>query len=134
MKQKCAIIGSGVAGIASAIRLAAKGYNVSVFEKEAGPGGKLSQIHTGGFRFDSGPSLFTMPAVVTELFTLAGEDASGSFPYIALDKSCRYFWEDGTKITAWQDKKKFAGEVMEKTSVPEERLGKFLDKAKGFMI
>lgn len=130
MKQKCAIIGSGVAGIASAIRLAAKGYNVSVFEKEAGPGGKLSQIHTGGFRFDSGPSLFTMPGLVTELFALAGEDASGSFPYIALDKSCRYFWEDGTKITAWQDKKRFAGEVMEKTSVPEERLGKFLDKSK----
>lgn len=55
------IIGSGIAGIATSIRLAWAGYRVSVYEANAYPGGKLSEINANGFRFDAGPSLFTCP-------------------------------------------------------------------------
>ncbi|HEX8378085.1 MAG TPA: NAD(P)-binding protein, partial [Pedobacter sp.] len=72
MKQAI-VIGAGIAGIASAIRLSVKGFAVKVYEANAYPGGKLSQIEVGGYRFDAGPSLFTMPQYVDELFLLAGK-------------------------------------------------------------
>ena len=66
--MKIGIIGAGIAGIATSIRLAAKGHEVTVFEANAYPGGKLSEIRMQGYRFDAGPSLFTMPQYVEELF------------------------------------------------------------------
>ena len=62
--KKVAVIGAGIAGIASAIRLAHKGFEVSVFEANAYPGGKLSTFQLKGYRFDAGPSLFTLPHLV----------------------------------------------------------------------
>ena len=71
--SKALIIGAGIAGIATAIRLAVKGYDVHIFEANSYPGGKLSEIEHDGYRFDAGPSLFTMPQYVDELFELAGD-------------------------------------------------------------
>jgi phytoene dehydrogenase-like protein len=72
--QKAIIIGSGIAGLASSIRLRLAGYSVHVFEANSYAGGKLHAFSLGNFRFDGGPSLFTMPHFVTELFTLAGKN------------------------------------------------------------
>ena len=130
MKQQTAVIGSGIGGIASAIRLAAKGYDVHVFEQAVMPGGKLSERRLDGFRFDTGPSLFTLPGLVTELFALCGKNPEDYFRYRPLDASCKYFWEDGTVINAWNDPKKFAAEVHQKTGEPEERIFRFLEKSK----
>ena len=74
MNNKVIIIGSGVAGLATSIRLARKGYDVQVFEANPYPGGKLSAFNLGDFRFDAGPSLFTMPQFVEELFEICGEN------------------------------------------------------------
>ena len=71
--KKAIVIGSGVAGLATSIRLALKGYQTHVFEINSYPGGKLSAFEIDGYRFDAGPSLFTMPHFVTELFEKAGE-------------------------------------------------------------
>ena len=68
--KKAVIIGSGIAGIASAIRLQNKGYSVQILEKNNYPGGKITELTGNGFRFDAGPSLFTMPNLVTELFEI----------------------------------------------------------------
>ena len=68
--MKVAIIGSGIGGICSAIRLKNQGFDVNVYEKNNYPGGKLSTFKLGDFRFDAGPSLFTMPHLVDELFTI----------------------------------------------------------------
>ena len=65
--KKVLIIGSGIAGIASALRLRKKGYNVIVFETNDYIGGKLTTIENDGYRWDAGPSLFTMPHLVDEL-------------------------------------------------------------------
>ena len=78
-KQNAFVIGSGIAGIASSIRLAVKGYHVTVFESNDVLGGKLGELKSHGFRFDTGPSLFTLPYLVDELFVLAGKNPADFF-------------------------------------------------------
>jgi len=109
--KKALIIGAGIAGIAAAIRLAVKGYMVEVFEANDYPGGKLAEMKQDGFRFDAGPSLLTMPQYVDELFILAGKEPSQYFLYQKLDIICKYFYEDGTVLTAYADEEKFINEV-----------------------
>ena len=99
-KQKVAVIGSGIGGLASAIRFAAKGFQVEVFEQAERPGGKINELRMEGFRFDTGPSLFTFPQLTTELFRLCGENPEDHFHYQPVETSCKYFWEDGTVIKA----------------------------------
>ncbi|HEY0111275.1 MAG TPA: NAD(P)-binding protein, partial [Fibrella sp.] len=125
--MKAASIGAGIAGIASSIRLAVKGYEVNVFEANAYPGGKLSTFENtapdgGVYRFDAGPSLFTMPQLVEDLFTLAGRNPADYFEYIRLDETCRYFWDDGTRLTAWADHDRFAQEVETVLGEPGQHL------------
>lgn len=110
-KPVARIIGSGIAGIASAIRLAQKGYEVHIHEANDYPGGKLSEFRLGDYRFDAGPSLFTLPQHVEDLFRLCGENPEEHFPYFKKDESCRYFWEDGKRLIAHSDPQKFAEEA-----------------------
>lgn len=125
-QQKAVIIGAGVAGIATSIRLAVKGYTVEVYEANSYPGGKLSEIEHGGYRFDAGPSLFTMPQYVDELFNLAGKNPADYFTYQKLDVVCNYFYEDGTRLNAYADTLKFAGEIEDKTGEPAASVIKYL--------
>ncbi|MBO0950985.1 1-hydroxycarotenoid 3,4-desaturase CrtD [Fibrella forsythiae] len=125
--MKAAIIGAGIAGIASSIRLAVKGYEVDVYEANAYPGGKLSTFANtaadgGLYRFDAGPSLFTMPELVDDLFRIAGCNPADYFDYIRLDETCRYFWDDGTRLTAWADHTRFAREVETVLGEPGQHL------------
>ena len=127
--QKAIIIGAGIAGMATAIRLAVKGYMVEVFEANNYPGGKLTQFKQDGYRFDAGPSLFTMPQYVDELFKLAGKNPEDHFNYQKLDVVCQYFYEDGTQLTAYADVKKFADEVTQKTGESAQSIKKNLNKS-----
>ncbi len=128
-KHTAGVIGSGIGGIASAIRLAAKGYRVSVFEQAGEAGGKLSELRSGGFRFDTGPSLFTMPWLVDELFLIAGRNPRDYFNYLPLASSCRYFWEDGTRVTAWKEPGNFARELAQNTGMEPGQVLAFLRKS-----
>jgi phytoene desaturase len=125
-QQKAVIIGAGIAGIATAIRLAVKGYTVEVYEANSYPGGKLAEIEQNGYRFDAGPSLFTMPQYVDELFTLAGKNPADYFSYQKLDVVCKYFYEDGTRINAYADTQKFAEEIKTQTGEPATSVVKHL--------
>jgi phytoene desaturase len=119
---KIGIIGAGVAGLASAVRMACRGYDVDVYEANAYPGGKLSEIIVEDYRFDAGPSLFTMPQYVNELFAMAGVDPALHFHYQQLPVICEYFWSDGLHLSAWADKDYFAHEVQEKLGVPAQNV------------
>lgn len=113
-KQKNAIvIGAGVAGLVAAIRLRIKGLHVEVFESNAYPGGKLSQIILGDYRFDAGPSLFTMPQFVDEVFEDAGKNPRDYYSYKKKDVVCKYFYPDGTEFTAFSDRKLYVRTVSE---------------------
>ena len=128
--KKVIVIGSGIAGLAVSIRLALKGYNVQVFEQNSYPGGKLSSFSIKDYRFDAGPSLFTMPHLVTELFKLAGEDVKNYFEFSKKEIACNYFWQDGTSFTAYGERNKFLKEVEKIFDEPQYNVDQYLKKAK----
>ena len=131
MKTKRAIIiGSGIAGLACAIRLKNQKFDVQVYEANNYPGGKLTQIKKDGYRFDCGPSLFTMPQFVEELFELSGIDMSSYFHYVQKEIVCNYFYEDGTRFTAFADQEKFANNASETFEVEKSQVLNYFKKSK----
>lgn len=118
MQKNIVIIGSGVAGLASAIRLGAAGHKVTVVEANDYVGGKLTAKNIGRYRFDMGPSVFTMPHLIEELTLISKQELK--FEYLTLDKICNYFYEDGTTLSAYPDKEKFATEVHNKLGETKE--------------
>lgn len=124
--MKAAIIGSGVGGLATAIRLSVKGYKVTVFEQSQNIGGKLNQLRMGEFRFDTGPSLFTLPNLVDELFDIAGEGYSNTFEYKQLENVTRYFYPNGKVLNSWADPKRFAHEAETVLSEPATNIENYL--------
>jgi phytoene desaturase len=108
--SKAIIIGSGIAGMATAIRLAAAGMEVDVFEANDYPGGKLSSFTSKGYQFDAGPSLFTQPEQIEELFRIAEVPIHDYFSYQEADVVCNYFYENGKRLKTYADKQKLAHE------------------------
>ena len=111
--MKLIIIGSGIAGLASAVRLQAMGFDVTVLEANNYFGGKLTEFNQNGFRFDAGPSLFTLPQLVLDLFDIAKQNKD-KFEFQQLEKSCNYFYEDGTRFTSFHNAQKMTSELQEK--------------------
>ncbi len=109
--MRAIVIGAGIGGIAAAIRASQLGYEVTVFESSNGPGGKLSSFEQDGYRFDRGPSLFTMPQYVDELFELCGENPKDHFHYKREEVVCRYFWDDNDRLVAYADPELFSKEA-----------------------
>ena len=128
--KKALIIGSGIAGLSSAVRLSNLGYEVEVFEANNYPGGKLSQFQLGAYRFDRGPSLFTMPQYVEELFELSGVDMENYFEYNRKDIVCNYFYEDGTRFTSYADQHKFAEEAEKVFDVDRNEILQYFKRSK----
>ncbi len=117
-----------MAGLAAAIRLSHAGYKVNIFEKNAYPGGKLSELWLDKYRFDKGPSLFTLPELVDELTLLTGFPEK--FNYHKLDTITHYFYEDGTQLHAYADKIKFANELGNKLNEDKKAVLKHLEKSR----
>jgi phytoene desaturase len=129
-KKDVAIIGAGIAGIASAIRLRMLGHQVRVFESNKYPGGKLTAFEENGYRFDMGPSLFTMPQMIEELFELTKQPIDKYFSYQKKENICSYFFEDGTFFLAPGDKEKFIKKATQTFDVSENKLRNYLARSK----
>ena len=123
--KTCAVIGSGIAGLAAAIRIAAKGFKVTVYEANNYPGGKMRELRGDGFRFDMGPSVWMLPNLVDELFELCGKNPREYFTYSPIETTFKYFFEDGTVINGYADTEKLAQEVEAKTIDKREALEKY---------
>jgi phytoene desaturase len=124
-RKKAIVIGAGIGGLAMAVRLAVKGYEVQVHEANAYTGGKLSAFEQEGYRFDAGPSLFTMPQFVEELFALAGKPTQEYFRYKKLDTLCHYFYEDGTRLQAPSSISEMAAQLAEVLGEEQENILSF---------
>ena len=124
--NKIIIIGSGIAGISAAIRLKSVGFNVEIFESNSYAGGKLTEFKSNGYRFDMGPSLFTMPNLIEELFEIAEKPIEDYFTYKKKSVICNYFFEDGTKFSAPADKYAFAKSASNTFDVEEKTMLDYL--------
>ncbi len=92
------VVGSGLAGLAAACTLAARGHRVEVFEKNAWLGGKAAQLREDGFRFDMGPTILIQPSVLRKIFAEAGKRMEDYVPMVRLDPQWRCFFEDGSQL------------------------------------
>lgn len=120
------VIGAGIGGIATSLRLRKSGYEVLVLESNSYPGGKLNTLSKGGYRFDLGPSLFTMPHLVTELFELFDINPETYFSYHRKQRICNYFWEDGLRFMADADLETFVESASETFNEPIDSLRGYL--------
>ncbi len=123
------VIGAGIGGLASALRLKHLGYSVTVFEKNDYAGGKLHAIEQDGYRFDLGPSLFTLPHLVEDLLRLFPKEKI-NFNYKSKETAFHYFWEDGTLFKASTDSSQFIKDASLIFKEDKTLIKKYLSKSK----
>ena len=105
------VIGAGLGGLASAMRLGARGYRVSVMDRLDTPGGRGSSLMRDGHRFDLGPTIVTVPQIFRELWAACGRDFDADVDLRALDPFYEIRWPDGSTFTARQDGDAMRAEV-----------------------
>lgn len=98
MSKKITVIGSGFGGLSLAIRLQAKGFQVTLFEKNSMVGGHAYQFKKAGYTFDMGPSLITAPEIIEKVFAAAGKKMADYLDLTYLDPFYRIYFHDGTLI------------------------------------
>jgi phytoene desaturase len=109
--KRVGVIGSGLAGLAAACTLAARGHRVEVFEKNAWLGGKAAQLCEKGFRFDMGPTILIQPSVLRKIFDEAGRKMEDYVPMVRLDPQWRCFFEDGTRLDLKDNTEEMAAQL-----------------------
>jgi phytoene desaturase len=129
-QKKVIVVGAGIGGLATAIRLQSAGFSVKVFEANSYFGGKLTAFSENGYRFDMGPSLFTMPQFIEDLFKSANKNSKDYFQYKKKEVVCEYFYEDGTRFTAAAEVDKFAKNATASFNVNEKDILNYFDKSK----
>lgn len=105
------VIGAGLGGMSAAIMLARSGFRVTVLEKNAQLGGKLNLLETGGFKFDLGPSILTLPHIFEPLFAHDGKGLSDYVRLRRVDPQWRNFFEDGTVLDLFEKTEDMRGEL-----------------------
>jgi phytoene desaturase len=101
--DRIGVIGGGLAGLAAACTLAARGYRVVVFEKSNWLGGKAAVLEEAGFRFDMGPTILTVPSVLRRIFAEAGRPLEDRLDLVRLDPQWRCFFTDGSVLDLVED-------------------------------
>ena len=105
------IVGAGLAGLSAAMRLAGAGRNVTVIERDAGPGGRAGRISDRGFEFDNGPTVLTMPDLIADAFDCLGENMSDWLTLTPVSPLYRSFYPDGSTLNVYSDAQQMAQEI-----------------------
>ena len=106
-----AVVGGGLAGLAAAVTLAGRGHRVILLEANEWLGGKAAVLDEGGFHFDMGPTILTVPRVLKRVFAEAGCDIDRELDLIRLDPQWRCFWDDGQVLDLVGDVDDMAGRI-----------------------
>ncbi|PNY97124.1 diapolycopene oxygenase, partial [Mammaliicoccus sciuri] len=102
VNKQVVVIGGGLGGITSAIRMAQAGYHVDLYEKNNHIGGKVNRIETGDYGFDLGPSILTMPKIFQRLFEQCGRRLEDYVSIRKLPLQIRNVYPDGTVIDLYE--------------------------------
>ena len=105
------VIGAGLGGIAAAIRLAARGYKVTLVDRLEAPGGRAFVYHDDGYTFDAGPTIITVPRLLEELWELCGKRMSDHVTLKALDPFYKIRFDDGETFTYRAEREQIRAEV-----------------------
>ena len=134
IQARVAVVGGGIAGMAAAARLAVSGCQVVLFEANDILGGKLNDRHSAGFRFDCGPSLFTLPETLEALFSDCGKNLKDYLQYDKLDLITRYHYSKGNYVDAWADQEKLGVELYDKFNEDPAKVRKYFKRIKWIYI
>ena len=96
--ERVVVVGGGLGGLAAACTLAARGYAVTLCDKNAWVGGKAAVLSEAGYRFDMGPTILTIPRVLRRIWAEAGRELETSLDLVPLDPQWRSFFTDGTTL------------------------------------
>ena len=137
MKKKLIVIGSGFGGIAAALRMRSKGYEVTLLEKHPDLGGRARVFKKGDFIYDAGPTVITAPYLFEELFSLFNKDIANYVKIVPLDLWYRFVFEDGSTFDYSGNANKMESEIKKfsnKDFLGYTKLVKFTEKIfdKGF--
>ena len=122
------VVGAGLAGLSAALRLAGAGRKVTVIERESVPGGRNGLLNKSGFSFDTGPSVLTMPDLISDALACVGEDIKDWLDLVPLKPLYRAFYDDGTQLDVHADTNQMQAEIA-RTIGSQEAIGygKYVD-------
>ena len=110
-KNRIGVIGGGLGGLAAACTLAARGYDVVLFERSTWLGGKAAELKEAGFRFDMGPTILTIPDILRRVFVEADRRLEDYLDLVRLDPQWRCFFDDGSILDLVEDVGEMAVEL-----------------------
>lgn len=128
--KKIAVIGAGPGGLAAAMVLAHRGFDVTVFEKERHPGGRTSHLDIGPYRFDLGPTFLMMRYILDQLFEDTGRKSEDYLDFVHLDPMYRLYWADGRSLDVTDDHDRMRENLARAFPGNEAGLEKFLKAEK----
>ena len=126
MKRKIIIIGSGFGGLAAAVRLQAKGMQVTLLEKNAKVGGHAYQLVKDGYTFDMGPSIITAPDLIQRLFESAGTRMEDHLDLVKLDPFYRIYFHDGTSLDYTDDGERMKRQMTQFSTTDADNYDRFM--------
>jgi phytoene desaturase len=126
--MRIAVVGAGLGGLAAALRLQSQGHDVVVLERGAAPGGRAGRRREGGYTWDTGPSLVTMPWVLEETFAAGGLDLHAEVRLRRLDPFYRIRWAGEPEWLDFSgDRERMRSEIAKFSARDAARYDQFLD-------
>jgi phytoene desaturase len=113
------VVGAGLAGLSTALRLAGAGRKVTVVERESVPGGRNGLLKKSGYSFDTGPSVLTMPDLISDALACVGEDIKDWLDLVPLKPLYRAFYHDGSQLDVHADTNQMQAEIAKSISSKE---------------
>jgi phytoene desaturase len=130
MKKKIIVIGSGIGGLSAAIRLAALGHEVEIFEKRDKPGGRAYVFEKDGYKFDAGPTVITAPFMLDDLWSMGGKRREDYFQLVKCDPYYRIFDHTGRYFDYNGDEESVLRQIAAINPGDAANYPKYLEKSK----
>ncbi|MBA2625835.1 MAG: phytoene desaturase [Acidimicrobiia bacterium] len=122
------VVGAGLGGLSAACHLAGRGHDVVVLEREDGPGGRTGVWRAGGYTFDTGATVLTMPGIVEDTFRGAGAEMADFLRLGPVDPMYRAGFADGSTLRVWHGRERMTAEIAEVCGGKEaDAFGRFCD-------